>query len=77
MSPKLQAMAAEAGIACRPVGIGGTHAMVVGERYHDPLLKTFLSYKIPPRYPPLIPKYQKILKDLVDQKITHARLLDA
>ena len=51
VSPKLQAMAAEAGISCRPVGIEGAHAMGVGERYHAPLRKTFLklqkTYQIP------------------------------
>ena len=51
VSPKLQAMAAEAGISCRPVGVEGAHAMGVGERYHAPLRKTFLklqkTYQIP------------------------------
>lgn len=34
ISPKLQAMAGEAGISCRLVGVEAPHPMSVGERYH-------------------------------------------
>ncbi len=51
-SIRLQAMAAEAGITCRSVGIEGPNAVSVGERYHAPLRKTCLklqeSYGIVP-----------------------------
>ncbi len=41
IAPRLQAMAAEAGITCRPIEVEGPNAMSVGERYHAPLRKTF------------------------------------
>lgn len=49
---EFQAMAAEAGIRCRPVGCEAANAMGVGERYHGPLRRTFLklqtSYNMKP-----------------------------
>ena len=62
VSPKLQAMAAEAGISCRPVGVEGPNAMGVGERYHDPLRKTFLKLQKTYQMPALnqeVPEGQK------------------
>jgi len=46
VSPRLQQMAAEAGITCRPVGIEAPNAMSVGERYHAPLRQTFLKLQM-------------------------------
>ncbi len=45
VSPKLQAVAAEAGITSRPVAIEKPNAMSLGERYHAPLRKTFFKLK--------------------------------
>lgn len=60
ISNKLQAMAAEAGITCRPVGVEAPHQMSVGERYHAPLRKTFLklqeTYGMPPLDEEIEPK---------------------
>ena len=46
VSPKLPAMAAGAGITCRPVGFESSNPMSVGERCHDPLRKKFLKLQI-------------------------------
>ena len=43
VTPRLQAMCAEGGITCRPVGIESPHAMSIVERYHAPLRQTFLK----------------------------------
>ncbi len=43
VTPRIQALAAEAGIACRPVDVESPLAMGVGERYNGPLRTTFLK----------------------------------
>ena len=43
VSPKLHALAAEAVISCRPVGVERAHAMGVGERYHTLYGRRFSS----------------------------------
>lgn len=45
-SPKLQQLAAEAGISCRSVGVESANAMSVGECHHEPLRDTFLNYRM-------------------------------
>ena len=45
VSPRLQFMAAEAGVACRPVGVESPNAMSLRERYTAPLRKSSWSSK--------------------------------